>query len=486
MTTLQNLIDNNLSLTFSQLEKDKTLVIEIQTKLSRLGFYPGGDKWIDGLLGNTSQFSWTGLTNFCNKVGGISIPTTTISVDRSIAQKLLNTLDVPSVLNDAKNTNYIFKKLEKIQGKSPIVNKKAEIGSAFVSRSIKSSPFEPLIDDYPVYLDQRPDGIKISFSNNLSIDYPKRTDSIPSIDGTALNFLDSKITHACVCIGGFTDGISPIKAKWFGRKATESVIFWWSTTKFIGMLNTVCQINEKSPMTDIESCTIREENDPNSKKRKFLDLVKDMVSYEGESSNGIGELFKSFTRREVLSDWIESQTGSRNVDFKGEYAYDGFLIPDPVIFDSATPVLKHSPVGIKSSSNQLSAYDLVRLISMLGWHPHLLPESRLASAQWSSLRDVAKAMGYDTARYVDVALETLGLINVISEPVIISKVGWGSTMTYAAFVKFVDHRTKPGKLRTFSLSLRCDGSNQDFDPQDTHLAAAVTEIIRRIVTEELV
>jgi hypothetical protein len=486
MATLQNLIDNNSSLTFNQLEKDKSLVIEIQIKLSRLGFYPGGDGWIDGKLGRTDQFSWMGLTNFCNKVGGISIPTSTIAIDRSIAQKLLDAIDVPSVLNDAKNTNDIFKKLEKIQSKSPIVNKKAGISSAFVSRTIKSSPFELLINNYPDCLEQKPDGINISFSNNLSVDYPKRTDGIPSIDGTALNFLDSKITHACLCIGGFTDGISPIKARWFGREATKSVILWWSTTKFIGMLNTVCQINEKSPTTDIENCTIREESNPNSKKRKFLDLVKDMVSYEGESSNGIGELFKSFTRREILSDWIESQTGSKNVNFKGDYAYPGFLIPDPVILDKASPVLKQSPVGNKNTSNQLSAYDLVRLISMLGWHPHLLPESQLASAQWSSLKDVAQAMGYDTARYVDVALETLGLINVISEPVIISKVGWGSTMTYAAFVKFVDHRTKPGKLRTFALSLRCDGSAPDFDPQDTQLAAAVTEIIRRIVTEELV
>jgi hypothetical protein len=57
-------------------------------------------------------------------------------------------------------------------------------------------------------------------------------------------------------------------------------------------------------------------------------------------------------------------------------------------------------------------------------------------------------------------------------------------MTYAAFVKFVDRRTNPGKLRTFALSLRCPGSGS-FDFRDTRLAAAVTEIVRRIVTEEL-
>jgi hypothetical protein len=99
-------------------------------------------------------------------------------------------------------------------------------------------------------------------------------------------------------------------------------------------------------------------------------------------------------------------------------------------------------------------------------------------------------MGNDTARYVDVALETLGVVNVISEPVIISKVGWGDastiSMTYTAFVKFVDRRFTPGKLRTFAFTLRLPPiSSGTFDGMDTNLAVAVTEIIRRILTEEL-
>jgi hypothetical protein len=60
-------------------------------------------------------------------------------------------------------------------------------------------------------------------------------------------------------------------------------------------------------------------------------------------------------------------------------------------------------------------------------------------------------------------------------------------MTYAAFVKFIDRRTSPGKLRTFAFALRCpkNNSSDSFDFRDTRLAAAVTEIVRRIVTEEL-
>jgi hypothetical protein len=121
---------------------------------------------------------------------------------------------------------------------------------------------------------------------------------------------------------------------------------------------------------------------------------------------------------------------------------------------------------------------------MLGWHLNLTSATRFLGSQWASLECVIRAMATDPARYVDVALETLGLINVISEPVVISKVGFGpSSFTYVALVKLVDRRFTPGKLRTFALALRCpSGSNET---RDTQIAAAVTEIIRRIFAEEL-
>ncbi|MEM7758105.1 MAG: hypothetical protein AAF298_08275 [Cyanobacteria bacterium P01_A01_bin.40] len=122
---------------------------------------------------------------------------------------------------------------------------------------------------------------------------------------------------------------------------------------------------------------------------------------------------------------------------------------------------------------------------MLGWHLHLPNAAKLPSAQWKSLESVVRAMGFDTARYVDVALETLGVVNMISQPVVISKVGWGnSSMTYTALVKFVDERTTPRKLRTFALALRSPTPRLN-KSRDTNLAVAVTEIIRRILAEEL-
>jgi hypothetical protein len=104
---------------------------------------------------------------------------------------------------------------------------------------------------------------------------------------------------------------------------------------------------------------------------------------------------------------------------------------------------------------------------------------------------VIKSLGKDRARYIDVAIETLGLENIISSPVIISKLGLGDNrdLTYVAFTQFVDERLKsniqPAKLRTLAMALRVDGAKvSSFIEADVRMATEVTEIIRRLVTEE--
>lgn len=483
MTTLQGIISSNLSLTQAQLKADRKLVMEIQSKLANLGFYPGGP-WIDGDLGDSSSFSWIGLTNFCNAIGGISIPSAGLAIDLGIATKLVETSQVVAVLDGAKNTTAILDLFKKIQKASPIINSSTP-SSAFVSRTINKSPFQNLVDNYPANLESKPDGTSIAFSGStIGLDeYPNRG-SKPNIDNTALNFLSSDITNACVCVGGFTDSTSKIKANWAGKNSIAIEQFL-SATKFIGVLNTVCQINEKSPNTDIDDCIIE------SPRKRFNLLVNDMVSMSGNisSSNSIASMFKRFTQRPKLEKWISDITDNA-VDFTGGF-FDPPFIQSPIVKDMINGVTVASfstPPPAPNGNNAVSAYDLVRLISMLGWHQHLEPSAQLPFARWKSLESVVRSMGIDTARYVDVALETLGLINVISEPVIISKVGFGqSSMTYAAFVKFVDNSVNPKKIRTFALALRCpknNGASDDFC--DTRLAAAVTEIIRRIVKEELI
>ena len=494
MATLQDIITNNTILTRSQLRSDKGLVTEIQIKLRNLGLYPGG-QWIDGDIGRdgVDTFTWKGLEEFCQAVGLVSVPTTAIAINQNIAQQLLQVKQLDFIFDQAKDTNSILNRLTAIQDNSTVA---ANIGvtEAFVARTTRNSPFASEFGNYPQHLAQRPDGVNVvSYGNNITLvgsgktisftDYPN-LGRLPSIDNTGLNFLPSSISHACLCVASFGNGNSPIKTHWLGKDALnpEQLL---SATKFIGVLNTVSQINSKFPTVDIDNCVIE------SPRFKFFDLLVDMVSYRKDAngavgrSNQIGVLFKRFSKRQDLEAWLKAQTGNNAIQFTGGYGVINPLIANPIVKDlvSASTILNSSLVGT-TGNNDVSTYDLVRLISMLGWHLHLTSATRFLGSQWASLECVIRAMATDPARYVDVALETLGLINVISEPVVISKVGFGpSSFTYVALVKLVDRRFIPGKLRTFALALRCpSGSNET---RDTQIAAAVTEIIRRIFTEEL-
>ncbi len=496
MANLQDIVNNGTVLTRSQLRLDKGLVTEIQIKLRNLGLYPGG-QWIDGDIGSDGRdtFTWKGLKEFCQAVGLTGLPTIAIAINPSMAQQLLNVKQLAFVFEQAKNTNFTLDKLTNIQDNSTVA---ANIGvtDAFVARTTRNSPFAAEFDNYPQYLAQKPNGVNVvSYGNTITLlgsgktvnftDYPDRGIlPTPAIDNTGLNFLSRSISHACLCVGSFGNGNSPIKTHWLGKEALnpEQLL---SATKFIGVLNTVNQINSKFPTVDIDNCVIE------SPRSKFFDLIVDMVSYRKDASgavgrsNQIGALFKRFTKRQDLEAWLKAQTGNTACQFTGGYGVNP-LIANPIIKDlsSSATVLNSSSVIGSTGNNDVSTYDLVRLISMLGWHLHLTPATRFVGSQWASLECVIRAMATDAARYVDVALETLGLINVISEPVVLSKVGFGpSSFTYVAFVKLVDRRLTPGKLRTFALALRCpSGSNEQ---RDTRIAAAVTEIIRRIFAEEL-
>jgi hypothetical protein len=111
-------------------------------------------------------------------------------------------------------------------------------------------------------------------------------------------------------------------------------------------------------------------------------------------------------------------------------------------------------------------------------------------------------MGQDTARYVDTAIAALGLPYFIDAPVVLSKMGFGysdqrkqSELTYTACIQFVDrlalsHDLPLPKLRSVSMTLRAAINLKDPVQEsleiDARMAATVAEILRRIVTEELI
>lgn len=142
---------------------------------------------------------------------------------------------------------------------------------SFLDRGVKSSPYAGDIDNYPERLRQLPDGrsvvslgsqIKLTGSSQVVsfVPYPRRG-VIPSIDQTGLNFLHSDIKEACLCIGSIVNG--EMRSHWLGKNALSQGQFW-SATKFIPVLNVICQSNQAAPSTPIKDCVIRDSAGPSA------------------------------------------------------------------------------------------------------------------------------------------------------------------------------------------------------------------------------
>lgn len=203
--------------------------------------------------------------------------------------------------------------------------------------------------------------------------------------------------------------------------------------------------------------------------------------------------------------WLIEITGNQNLEFRGDYGEDAFIQNRRLVDVKSQKVLLSVVEDTPLCENLLSAYDLTRIISMVGWHYHLTPSARLPGVTWGSLKYVIPALGQDTARFVDVALDALGLTDVIYAPVILSKLGHSPSQLrnsietiYVAFVQFIDRlpsrtgqATQPSRLRSISMTLRgaipitdFQDYNQESIRLDAPMAAEVTEILRRLVSEE--
>jgi hypothetical protein len=225
---------------------------------------------------------------------------------------------------------------------------------------------------------------------------------------------------------------------------------------------------------------------------KFDDLFVDMVSYRNEiapskgveRSNQIAHMFKHLCNsgEPDVQQWVSRLTGNDDLQFLGGYGFDA-LINAPELYANVGPLVKARDPG--SSSNCVSAYDLVRVITMLGWHNSLPSTARLPDAQWHRLSSLIKGLGTDTARYMDVALHELGLEQQILSPVILSKLGFGTlnkgtdALTYVAVVQFIDPRSSPRQLRSFAFALRIPTFAALGPTHDAKMASEVTELLRR-------
>jgi hypothetical protein len=381
---------------------------------------------------------------------------------------------------------------------------------SFLDRGSGSSAYSDQIEQFPQYLQRKPDG------KNLVSSAVQRTATvapffqrgvIPPIEQTALEFLHPDITEACICIGSWMDG--QMRARWLGKNALNTAQFW-SATKIVPVIQVVCQANIIQATLPIQDCWIQ---DPSGEVNdiSFVKAATNIVSYGMDdpandvfASNQLAAMMKRFFLLPQQEQWFRDLTGNKHLAFRGYYGEDPY-IAEPELWSKNGVLMQSRPEGGRGE-NLVSAYDLTRIVAMLGWHYHLTQAARLPGAQWHSLGTVVRAMGYDTARYFDVAIEKLGLQSVLREVVLLSKLGFGASnlrdrteLTYTGLLWFIDDRPRaqnqPSVLRTVALTLRSavqkynSAGERDLDEEarwlDARIAAEVTEILRRIVTEEL-
>ncbi|MEM8503070.1 MAG: S-layer homology domain-containing protein [Cyanobacteria bacterium P01_D01_bin.1] len=369
---------------------------------------------------------------------------------------------------------------------------------AFLDRGIRSSPFRDQQSQAVAVLQQAGPEVAVSLPLTNATAYPGRSDR-PSVDVTGLDFLASDILSACVCVA--TTKAGKLNARWLGREAFVNRQMW-SATKFIPLLNVIDQANGASPKTVIENCLIRRAG--SGAGFPFSDLASSIMSYDNRvaTSNSLAAMFKRFTTPTTLEKWTRQLTGSQKLAFQGRYGEVPF-IEYPELWDAkAQKVVIQSPGQAHRGQNLVSTYDLTRLITMVGWHWRLPRHAIVPNAQGHSLSGLIRAMGVDTARYVDVALETLELTQVVRSPAIISKSGFGRSderdrteLTYCALAEFdlprlgASDPTASHQHYAIAMTLiaaqQTGDANQEARFVDALMAAEVTDIIRRLVLGKL-
>ena len=491
---------------------------QAQISLQRLGLYDGE---VDGLYGRLTE---TAFDQFAN---ALSLDTILDGNSQAITNNLLQ---IPAVVRHLQQVtgdgDRLFQKFMNAQRIFVNMGQADENHLGFLDRGFKGciagsinslpsrhfvpSPFVNHIQSYPDRLASLPDGVNVVSYGEVAMlagsqvrvrfrPYP-RLGEIPNIENIGLEFLDSHIQEACICIGSVVNG--QMLTRWIGRNPLRNVQFW-SSTKILPLLYTICKANKVNPNQAIASCIIADSQNTRSY-RTFAAMAQRICDYDeadSMSSNALAAMFKQFGTPLELQNWLQGITGNQDLTFQGRYGEKPF-IEKPLLLDSVgNPIFEFSKEPHRGD-NLISAYDLTRIISQISWHRHIPPSDRLPAAQWHSLSTLITSMGQDTARYVDTAIAALGLQYFIGDPVVISKMGFGysdqrkcTELTYTACIQFVDrlaqtHDQPLPKLRSVNMTLRAvlDLKNPDREALeiDVIMAATVAEILRRIVTEELI
>ncbi|MBD2024353.1 S-layer homology domain-containing protein [Leptolyngbya sp. FACHB-711] len=506
-----NDLKGNVTVAFPQWRGSARLMQDIQTVLANFQFYPA-----DRINGEYNFETEQGLTTFCDFYSLNTMKTGVL--DEKLGWTLTHADPIDYFLASAQDRNAVYKEF--------LAQEVAYPGNrlAFLDRGAASSRYFADISQFPARLAAKLDEEVITPSaerlriaslgdSNVLTGTNQRVfftpfpeyGTLPAIDSTGLDFLHPDIQEACLCVGSLVNGT--MQTHWSGRNALDNVEMW-STTKIIPLLNVVCQANAVQPDANVRDCLVRPVGSPEG--YGFYNLAVDPMSYQRAiaSSNAAAATFKQFFTPPELENWVRNLTGNRYLDFTGRYDEPPF-IQNPDLWSQTTKaVLLKSAYSDHLGTNAISTCDLARFAAMLGWHNYLPTAASLPAVQWSSLETVVRAMAMDNARYLDGAIERLHLSSSIQAPVIVSKVGFGRSqirdrteLCYVGLVWFIDtkhlplgdHRPvqagKPAVLRTFSLALRAakalNNAAEEARQLDARVAAEVTEILRRIMTQEL-
>ena len=381
---------------------------------------------------------------------------------------------------------------------------------AFLDRGIQGSPYRAQVASYALRL-QQPEGVAMSLADKAATNsanaavYPEKGELFFVNEG-GLDFLSADILSACVCLSTVKGG--ELQGRWLGRDALSDRQLW-SSTKFIPLLNVAARASAVSPTVDLDRCRVRSAGSTDRYGGyPFQDLAAGIMTYDNRiaTSNSLAVMFKNFETPERLEKWTQDITGNQTLSFQGRYGEVPF-IQNPELWSSqVNQVLLKSPGSEHQGENLMSTYDLTRLLSMTGWHWQLPANARIPDLQTRSVESIIRAMGLDSARYIDVALEALGLTGVVKLPVIISKSGFGRSderdrteLTYCALAQFslprqIISQSAPDPTAAYQRHSICftliaaqgvGNADEEARYVDALMATAVTEIIRRMVLGNL-
>ena len=401
--------------------------------------------------------------------------------------------------------------------KYPYTDKDRQLSPLLYWGLTDQSLYEPNIDYYPNRLKIKPDSknlLSVSTLDKNFTTYPA-LGVIPKINNKSLSFLHEDIKEACICLGSFDQG--KFLTKWLGRNALKNGEFW-SGTKIIPLIYLLHRSQPKNSLRNPKNYVIQgltnEKTDANLALAK---IAQDIVSYQNDyleneeySSNSLAAMLKRFVPQQKLETWLKEITGNKTLTFQGKYGANPFIEqPQLIDFSTGELILAADPKPANfCDCNNISAYDLTRMISLIGWNYYLAKEAQLFELPNSGLGILIKALRSDPARLTDLAMDELGIQENFKNVVILSKLGNGSTSyrrrteaVYVALIQGIDYQTQPAKQIILSMTLRgglalknryndsgetnVEVLEQERIQLDARMATEVTEILWRVLNNKI-